>query len=96
VLRKAEELMVSARGRSREGLLVGKHNLVPDNQFGGRSNNSTADAILTFTNDVHCAWNHGKVTSALTFDIKGYFDFVNHKRLLSELRRKGIPLEYVK
>jgi len=87
---------VSARGRSREGLLVGKHNLVPDNQFGGRSNNSTADAILTFTNDVHCAWNHGKVTSALTFDIKGYFDFVNHKRLLSELRRKGIPLEYVK
>ena len=65
--------------------LVGKYDLVPDNQFGGRSNSSTADAILTFTNNVHCAWNHGKVTLALTFDIKGYFDFVNHKRLLSEL-----------
>ena len=76
--------------------LVGKYNLVPDNQFGGRSNSSTADAILIFTNDVHCAWNHSKVTSVLTFDIKGYFDFVNHKRLLSELWRKGIPLEYVK
>jgi len=33
--------------------LVGKHNLVPDNQFGGSSNSSTADAIHTFTNDVH-------------------------------------------
>ena len=76
--------------------LAGSLNLVPDNQFGGRSNSSTADAILSFTNDVHCAWNHGKVTSALTFDIKGYFDFVNHDKLLCELRRKGIPLEYVK
>jgi hypothetical protein len=36
------------------------------------------------------------VTSALTFDIKGYFDFVNHNRLLSELKRKGLPLEYIK
>jgi len=76
--------------------LAGSLNLVPDNQFGGCSNSSTADAILSFTNDVHCAWNHGKVTSALTFDIKGYFDFVNHDKLLCELRRKGISLEYVK
>ena len=36
------------------------------------------------------------MTSALTFDIKGYFDFVNHNRLLAELKRKGLPLEYVK
>ncbi|KAF5331409.1 hypothetical protein D9611_011846 [Ephemerocybe angulata] len=30
------------------------------------------------------------------FDIKGYFDFVNHKRLLCELRRKQLPLPYIK
>ena len=76
--------------------LAGELNLVPPNQFGGRSNSSTDDAILTFLTDVHMAWNTGKVTSALTFDIKGYFDFVNHKRLLHELRRKNLPLEYVK
>jgi ribonuclease HI len=76
--------------------LAGKLNLVPTNQFGGRSNCSTDDAILTFISDVQTAWNTGKVTSALTFDIKGYFDFVNHKRLLFELRRKNLPLEYVK
>lgn len=76
--------------------LAGQLNLVPPNQFGGRSNCSTDDAIITFITDIQTAWNHGKVTSALTFDIKGYFDFVNHDRLLCELRRKHIPLEYVK
>ena len=76
--------------------LAGKHDLVPSNQFGGRSHSSTSDALISFVNDVHAAWNHGRVTSALTFDIKGYFDFVNHKRLLSVLREKGIPLPLVK
>ena len=68
--------------------LARKYDLVPNNQFGGRSNSSTNDAILTFTNDIQTAWNHTKVTTVLTFDIKGYFDFINHKRLLHELRRK--------
>ncbi len=76
--------------------LAGKFDLVPGNQFGGRAHSSTSDAIMAFINDVHSAWNHGKVTSALTFDIKGYFDFVNHNRLLAELKRKRLPLEYVK
>jgi hypothetical protein len=59
---------------------------------------STDDAILTFLTDVQSAWNVSKVTSALTFDIKGYFDFVNHNRLLRvcELKRKQLPLEYIK
>jgi hypothetical protein len=75
--------------------LAGKYDLVPSNQFGGRSHSSTSDALLSFVNDVHAAWNHSQVTSALTFDIKGYFDFVNHKRLLTVLRKKGIPLPIV-
>ncbi len=36
------------------------------------------------------------MTLALTFDIKGYFYFVNHNRLLPELQKKGFPLEYIK
>ena len=76
--------------------LAGELNLVPPNQFGGRSNSSTDDAILTFITDIQAAWSTGKVTSALTFDIKGYFDFVNHNRLLCELRRKNLPIEYIK
>jgi hypothetical protein len=73
---------------NRLSFLGGKLNLIPPNQFGGRSNSSTDDAIITFITEVQTAWNQGKVTSALTFVIKGYFDFVNHSRLLCELRRK--------
>ena len=76
--------------------LAGELNLIPPNQFGNCSNCSTDDAILTFITDIQTAWNLGKVTSALTFDIKGYFDFVNHNQLLCELRRKHIPIKYVK
>ncbi|KAF5319459.1 hypothetical protein D9619_008774 [Psilocybe cf. subviscida] len=76
--------------------LAGKYDLIPPGQFGGKSNSSTTDALLTFVNDIQSAWNHGYATTALTFDIKGYFDFVNHKRLLSELRRKKLPIQYIK
>ncbi|KAF8828234.1 hypothetical protein HHX47_DHR4000457 [Lentinula edodes] len=75
--------------------MASAHNLIPAQQFGGRAGLSTTDAILSFVNDVQAAWNHDMVTSALTFDIKGFFDFVNHDRLLYELRRKGIPLQIV-
>ena len=61
--------------------------LIPTNQFSGRSNSSTDNALISFITDVQTTWNHGKVTSALTFNIKGYFDFVSHRRLLSKLQR---------
>lgn len=76
--------------------LAGKFGLVPPQQFGGCANSSTTDAMLAFVNDVHSAWNNNLVTSALTIDIKGYFDFVNHGRLLHVLRKKGIPLPMVR
>ncbi|KAF5377839.1 hypothetical protein D9615_006682 [Tricholomella constricta] len=76
--------------------MVGREDLVPPNQFGGRPNSSTNDALLTHVEDIQAAHNHKKVTSVLTFDISGYFDNVNHDRLLRELRRKGIPLPLVK
>ncbi|KAJ3562483.1 hypothetical protein NP233_g9541 [Leucocoprinus birnbaumii] len=76
--------------------LVGRYSLISGAQFGGRANSSTVDAALTFIHDVHWAWSQSLVTSVLTFDMKGYFDFVNHNRLLAELKNRRIPLEYVK
>lgn len=80
---------------NRLAYLVTKHNLVPANQFGGRPASSTDDAILTFIHDIEAAHNHDRVTSVLTFDIKGFFDFVNHDRLLSVMHAKRIPLQLV-
>ena len=76
--------------------LTGWYNLILESQFRNRANFSTSDAILTFVHNIHNSWNHGLATSALTFDIKGYFDFVNHEHLLNEMKKYCIPLELVK
>ena len=72
------------------------YNLISGSQFGGRANSSTSDAILTFVHDIHNSWNHSLATSALIFDIKDYFKFVNHEHLLNEMKKHHIPLKLVK
>jgi hypothetical protein len=75
---------------------LNKHTLTPFSQFGAHKDSSTTDAALTFTHDIQTARNKGLVTSALTLDIKGYFDFVNHKKLLTKMRQAHLPLPMVK
>jgi hypothetical protein len=72
------------------------HTLTPCSQFGARKGSSTTDAALTFTHDIQTTRNKGLVTSALTLDIKGYFNFVNHKKLLTKMRQTHLPLPMVK
>ena len=74
---------------------LGKFNLMPFNQFGGRSNSSCLDAGLSLCHDVQEAHLRGLVSSFLAVDIKGFFDHVDHKRLLEVLEHKGFPIEYV-
>ena len=76
--------------------LTGQYNLISGSQFGGRANSSTSDVIFTFVHDIYNSWNHGLATSVLTFNIKGYFDFVNHEHLLNEIKKYCIPLKLVK
>ena len=60
-------------------------------QFGAIPGKSTTEAVLCLAHDVHAANNHN-LYSLITFDITGYFDNLNHKRLLAVLWDKGIPL----
>ena len=76
--------------------LPGWYNLISGSQFRSRANSFTSDAILTFVHDIHNSWNHSLATSTLIFNIKGYFDFVNHECLLNKMKKCCIPLELVK
>ena len=76
--------------------MIHTHNLVPATQFGSRPGSSTVDAALTFTHDIEAARNHSLVTTSLTLDIKGFFDYVNHDKLTTIMCRKRIPLPMVK
>ena len=68
-----------------------KYDLMPFNQFGGHSNASCLDAGLSLTHDINEAKRKGLVSSFLAIDIKGFFDHVNHKCMISVLWHKGFP-----
>ena len=72
---------------------AGKFDLLPFNQFGGRSNSSCLDAGLSLTHDIQTARHKGLVSSFLAVDIKGFFDHVHHDRMIHILWKKGFPLE---
>ncbi|QRW07801.1 Reverse transcriptase (RNA-dependent DNA polymerase) [Ceratobasidium sp. AG-Ba] len=68
---------------------VGKFNLVPFTQFGGRDSSSCVDAGLSLVHDIQTAWKNKKLLSLLTLDISGYFNNINHRRLILTLRTLG-------
>jgi retron-type reverse transcriptase len=65
---------------------LNKYEIAPYTQFSTCKGGSTNETALTLTQDIQNARTKGLVTIALTLDIKGYFDFVNHKNLLSKMR----------
>jgi hypothetical protein len=54
---------------------LNKHTLTLFSQFGAHKGSSTTDAALTFTHNIQTTRNKGLVISALTINIKGYFNF---------------------
>ena len=74
---------------------LGKHELMPFNQFGGRSNSSCLDARLSLTHDIQTARERGLVSSFLAVDVKGFFNHVDHKHLIDILNHKGFATNIV-
>jgi hypothetical protein len=72
---------------------VGKFNLMPSNQFGGRDKSSVIDAGLSLVHDIQTAWKKNMVMSVLAFDIKGFFDHVNHERMVAVLENLGFSVQ---
>ena len=72
------------------------HELIPTNQFGGRMHSSCLDAGITLIHDVQTAHAAGLKASILLFDIRGFFDNVNHNRLAAILDNLRYTLELVR
>jgi retron-type reverse transcriptase len=69
--------------------------LVPTTQFGGRNASSTIDAGLTLLHNIQCAHQAGLHAGLLLFDIQGFFDNINHDRLVQTLTDLGFAPELV-
>ncbi len=76
-------------------LLMEKYLLVPTTQFGRHNASSTLDAGLTLLHDIQSAHQAGLHASLLLFDIQGFFDNVNHGRLIQILSNLGFAPELV-
>ena len=75
---------------------MSKHALIPTTQFGGRNASSTLDAGLALLHDIQSAHQAGLKTGILLFDIQGYFDNINHERLIKTFTDLGFAPELVK
>jgi hypothetical protein len=74
---------------------MAKHALIPTTQFGGRNSSSTLDAGLTLVHDIQSAHQAGLRTGLLLFDIQGFFDNVNHARLVAIFANLGFAPQLV-
>ena len=72
---------------------MAKYVLVPTTQFGGRNASSTLDAGLTLLHDIEAAHRSKLRAGLLLFDIQGYFDNINHDRLIQIFTNLGFAPE---
>ena len=56
-----------------------------------RAHRTTTDAVLHLVQRIKDAWRTKRVTSVLYLDISSAFPSVNHRRLLHNLRKRGVP-----
>jgi hypothetical protein len=73
-----------------------KHELIQANQFGGRAHSLCLDAGLALIHDVQEAHRRGLKCGILLFDVRGFFDNVNHGRMMAILENLGYAPELVR
>ena len=74
---------------------MSNHDLVPTNQFGGRNASSTLDAGLALLHDIQSAHQTSLRSGMLLFDIQGFFDNINHDRLIRVFADLGFAPELI-
>ncbi|QRW26632.1 Reverse transcriptase from mobile element jockey protein [Rhizoctonia solani] len=68
---------------------AGKFALIPQSQFGGRDITSCTDAGICMVHNIKSHWKSNHRVSLITLDVSGYFNNVDHNRLIYTLDRMG-------
>jgi hypothetical protein len=71
------------------------HKLIHMNQFGGHAHSSCLDAGLTLLHNIQMAYKAGLKVGILLFNMRGFFNNINHRRMTAILENLGYPPELV-
>ena len=75
------------------------HNVLFENQFGFRKNNSTSYALIEITENIKESIDKGKFGCGIYIDLRKAFDTVNHIILFKKMEHygvRGVLLEWFK
>jgi hypothetical protein len=72
-----------------------KEELIHTNQFGGQTHSSCLDAGITLIHDIQSAHAAGLKVGILLFNVKGFFDNINHVHMTARLENMGFAPELV-
>ena len=72
--------------KSFRDFLINK-NILSEMQFGFKANHSTIDTLISIKSDLSVSMNKNMKTVLMTFDLKKAFDCVDHKILISKLKK---------
>ena len=70
--------------------LLGEHNILFNNQFGFRKNNSTSLALNKITEKIKESIDNKKYECGIVIDLRKAFDTVNHSILLTKMEQYGV------
>jgi Reverse transcriptase (RNA-dependent DNA polymerase) len=76
-------------------MMCEKYNILPTNHFGARPGHTTTDSIHLLTKTIKDVWQKGQVASVLFLDVKGAFPSVDIDQLIHNMKKQGIPKEYM-
>ena len=95
ILSKIFEKVIASRVNS----WLNKHSLISTNQYGFQRGRSTADALISLTDQIYSALNSKEHSISVFVDLRKAFDTVQHDILLSKMQLmgfRGLPLALFK
>ena len=70
---------------------VEEHQLIPPQHYGGRPGRTGEDAMMMMMERIMHAWKQGAPYSVVFMDVAGTFNYVHHKRLIHNMKKRKVP-----
>jgi Reverse transcriptase (RNA-dependent DNA polymerase)/Endonuclease-reverse transcriptase len=70
---------------------VEEYELIPPQHYGGRPGRTGEEAMVMLMERIKHAWKEGSRYSVVFMDVAGAFNYVHHKRLIHNMKKRKVP-----